>query len=96
MDAAQIIEPGCYDYDIKVQFPSVYIPEHTPPAFRNAAAYETTRTRHVSGQFDLTEHIGRKVLRDHLVRRHCDDLTGVDVQVSRFDLTRVDATGDAR
>lgn len=92
----QIIEPGRYDYELKVQFPSVYIPEHTPPAFRNTAGYETTRSRYVSGQFHLTEHIGRDVLRDHFVRQVCDDLTGVDIQVARFDLTRVDTTGETR
>ncbi|MFE2930634.1 hypothetical protein [Streptomyces sp. NPDC059278] len=87
----QIIEPGRYDYDITVRFQSTYIPEHTPPAFRNAAAYPTTRTRSVSGQFDLTEAIGRQVLRDVLVRRVCDDLMGQDVQVVRFDLDRTTA-----
>ncbi|MFC9891549.1 hypothetical protein [Streptomyces pilosus] len=96
MDTTQIIEPGRYDYELKVQFPSVHIPEHTPPAFRLAASYETTRVRYVSGQFDLTEHIGREVLRDHFVRKVCDDLIGVDVQVARFDLTRVDMTGETR
>lgn len=92
----EIVEPGRYDYELKVKFPSVYIPEHTPEAFRLADGYETTRTRYVSGQFDLTEHIGRQVLRDHFVRQVCDDLIGVDVQVAHFDLTRVDTTGAAR
>lgn len=83
----EIVEPGRYDYDIKVEFPSTYIPEHTPPAFRNAAAYATTRTRCVSGQFDLTEHVGREVLRDVLVKQVCDDLIGQTVQVTGFSLT---------
>jgi hypothetical protein len=96
MDATQIMQPGRYDYDLKVQFPSVYIPEHTPPAFRNEAAYQTTRTRHVSGQFDLTEHVGCDVIRDHFVRQVRDDLLGADVQVVDFTLNRVDPTGDAR
>lgn len=88
-NTAEIVEPGRYDYDIKVKFPSVYIPEHTPPAFRNAAAYETTRTRYVSGQFDLAEHVGREVLRDVLVRQVCDDLNGQTVQLISFSLTPV-------
>lgn len=96
MDTAEIIEPGRYDYDLKVKFPSVYIPDHTPPSLRNEVAYETTRTRHVYGQFDLAEHIDREVLRDHLIRKSCDDLIGVEIQVSDFVLTRVDATGGAR
>nr|WSX25568.1 hypothetical protein OG690_38440 [Streptomyces tubercidicus] len=82
----QIIEPGSYDYDIQVKFASNYIPEHTPPAFREAAGYQTTRTRNVSGQFDLAEHVGREVLRDVLVRRVCGDLDGQDVEIVRFDL----------
>jgi hypothetical protein len=84
---SEIVEPGRYDYDIKVEFPSVYIPEHTHPAFRNADAYATTRTRYVSGQFDLGEHVGRDVLRDVLVQRVCDDLMGQTVQVVSFALT---------
>lgn len=82
-----IVEPGRYDYDLKVEFPSVYIPEHTPPAFRNEAAYETTRFRYLSGQFDLAEHVSRDVLRDVLVRRGCDDLDGVAIEVTNFTLT---------
>lgn len=96
MDTAEIIEPGRYDYDFKVQFPSVYIPDHTPPAFRNAAAYETTRTRYISGQFDLTEHASHHVIRDHFVRQVRDDLLGVDVQVVDFTLTRVDTMENPR
>ncbi|MGW4075980.1 hypothetical protein ACWELB_21125 [Streptomyces asiaticus] len=83
----QIVEPGRYDYDIKVKFDSYYIPEHTPPMFRNAAAHKTTRTRNVSGQFDLAEHVGRDVLRDTLIRKVCGDLNGQDVEIVRFDLT---------
>lgn len=85
----EIIEPGRYDYELKVQFPSVYIPEHTPPAFRNASAYETTRTRYVSGQFDLTEHVARELICDHFVRQACEDVDPQIVSVARFDLTRV-------
>lgn len=96
MDTAQIIQPGRYDYDLKVKFPSVYIPDHTPPAFRNTASYETTRTRCVSGQFDLTEHAGHDVIRDHFVRQVRDDLLGVDVQVVDFTLSRVDTTDTPR
>lgn len=89
--SSDIVEPGRYDYDLKVEFPSVYIPEHTPPAFRFADGYETTRVRYVSGQFDLTEHIGREVLRGHFVRKVCEDLMGVEITVARFELTRVTA-----
>lgn len=89
MPSSEIVEPGRYDYDLTVEFPSTYIPEHTPPAFRLAESYETTRVRYASGQFDLTEHIGREVLRDHFVRKVCDDLIGVDVQVAHFELTPV-------
>ncbi|MFF5609282.1 hypothetical protein ACFY65_23325 [Streptomyces cellulosae] len=89
--ASEIVEPGRYDYDLKVEFPSVYIPEHTPPAFRANDGYETTRVRYVSGQFDLVEHVGREVLRDHFVRKVCEDLIGVDVKVARFELTPVTA-----
>jgi hypothetical protein len=79
----QIIEPGSYGYDIQVKFASWHIPEHTPPAFRESAGYKTTRTRNVSGQFDLAEHVGRDVIRNVLVRRICDDLDGQDVEVTR-------------
>ena len=89
--ANEIIEPGRYDYDLKVKFPSVYIPEHTPPEFRNEAAYETTRNRFASGQFDLAEHTGREVLRDHLVRKVCEDVDPAIVTVARFELIRVAA-----
>ena len=83
----EIVEPGRYDYDLTVKFPSVYIPEHTPPAFRNEAAYSTTRTRYASGQFELTEHVGREVIRDHFVRQICDDVDPEIVTVTRFELT---------
>ncbi|WP_416519983.1 hypothetical protein [Streptomyces achromogenes] len=96
MNAVEIIEPGRYDYNLTVKFPSVYIPEHTAPEFRNDDAYETTRTRYTSGQFDLAEHAGRNVIRDHFVRQVRDDLLGADVEVTEFTLTRVDTTGDAR
>jgi hypothetical protein len=89
--ASEIVEPGRYDYDLKVEFPSTYIPEHTPPAFRNSAAQQTTRTRYASGQFDLTAHVGRDVLRDHLVRQFCEDVSPEIVSVTRFDLTPVTA-----
>jgi len=88
---SEIVEPGRYDYDLTVTFPSIYIPEHTPPVFRNAAAQQTTRTRYASGQFDLTEHVGRAVLRDHLVRQFCEDVSPDLVSVTRFDLTPVTA-----
>lgn len=93
MPSSEIVEPGRYDYDLTVEFPSVYIPEHTPPEFRNEAAYETTRTRYISGQFDLTEHVVRSLIRDHFVRKACEDLIGdlVTVTVTRFDLTPVTA-----
>ncbi|WP_409469090.1 hypothetical protein [Streptomyces sp. HC307] len=87
--SGEIVEPGRYDYDLTVKFPSVYIPEHTPPAFRNAYAQQTTRTRWVSGQFDLTEHVGREALRDHFVRQVCADVDLNIVDVTRFDLTPV-------
>jgi len=87
MAAVEIVEPGRYDYDIKVEFPSTYIPEHTPPAFRNAAAYPATRTRYASGQFDLTAHVGRDALRDHLVRQFCEDVSPDLVLAELVELT---------
>lgn len=88
---SETVEPGRYDYELAVSFPSVYIPEHTPPQFRNADAMQTTRTRWVSGQFDLTAPLGREVLRDHFVREVCEDVSLDLVTVTRFDLTRVTA-----
>jgi hypothetical protein len=87
----EIVEPGRYDYDLKVEFPSTYIPEHTPPAFRNADAYATTRYRYASGQFDLTERAACALLRDHFVRKACEDVDLKLVTVTRFELTRVTA-----
>lgn len=89
--SSEIVEPGRYDYNLTVSFPSVYIPEHTPPAFRNADAQQTTRTRWVSGQFDLTEHMARDLLRDHFVRQTCEDVSPELVRVTRFNLTPVTA-----
>lgn len=91
--SAEIVEPGRYDYELTVEFPSVYILEHTPPEFRNEYAQPTTRRRYVSGQFDLTEHIVRSLIRDHFVRKACEDLIGdlVTVTVTRFELTPVAA-----
>lgn len=83
----EIVEPGRYDYDLTVKFPSVYIPEHTPPAFRNADAQPTTRTRYASGQFDLTERLAVDAIRDHFVRQVCEDVDPDIVDVTRFDLT---------
>jgi hypothetical protein len=89
--SSEIVEPGRYDYDLTVEFPSTYVPEHTPPAFRIAESYETTRKRYASGQFDLTEHVGRTVIRDHFVRQVCEDVDPAIVTVTRFDLTPVTA-----
>ncbi|MFE0647471.1 hypothetical protein ACFVZH_02620 [Streptomyces sp. NPDC059534] len=86
---SEIIEPGLYDYELTVKFPSVYIPEHTPPQFRNSAAMETTRTRWISGQFNLTERVAREAIRDHFVRQSCEDVDLCLVDVTRFDLTLV-------
>ena len=89
--STEIVEPGRYDYDLTVKFPSTYIPEHTPPAFRIAEAYETTRTRYASGQFDLSEPVARVLLRQHFVNQVCEDVSSDIVTVTRFDLTRVTA-----
>jgi len=89
--SAEIVKPGRYDYDLTVEFPSVHIPDHTPPALRSASGYETTRRRYVSGQFDLTEHVGRNVIRDHFVRKACEDVDPSIVTVTRFELTPVTA-----
>ncbi len=88
---SEIVEPGRYDYDLTVEFPSVYIPDHTPPVFRNAYAQQTTRTRYASGQFDLTERLAVDAIRDHFVRRVCEDVDLSIVDVTRFDLTPVTA-----
>lgn len=85
--SVEIVEPGRYDYDLKVEFPSVYIPEHTLPAFRNAAAYPTTRTRYASGQFDLSAPVARVLLRQHFVNQVCQDVDPATVTVARFELT---------
>ncbi|NEB42293.1 hypothetical protein [Streptomyces sp. SID14515] len=74
MNINRIVEPGRYDYSLTVKFPSTYIPEHTPPEFRNAAGYETTRTRSVFGQFDLAAAAPRDLVRDHFVRQVTDEL----------------------
>ncbi|MFB7244612.1 hypothetical protein ACFCYX_19390 [Streptomyces populi] len=89
--STDIVEPGRYDFDLKVEFPSVYIPEHTPPAFRLADSYPTTRFRYASGQFDLTEHVERDAIRDHFVREACKDVDLAIVTVARFELTPVTA-----
>lgn len=87
MPSSQIVEPGRYEYDIEVKFDSYYIPDHTPPALRQAAARKTMRTRRVYGQFDLAERVGREALRDFLARQVCEDLSAQVVQILRFDLT---------
>jgi hypothetical protein len=84
---AEIVEPGRYDYDLTVEFPSTYIPEHTPPAFRIADSYETTRRRYASGQFDLSEPVARVLLRQYFVNQACEDVDPEIVTVTRFDLT---------
>lgn len=91
MPSTDIVEPGRYDYDLTVQFPSVYIPEHTPPAFRNAAAQETTRIRSTKGQFELTGSVVNALIREHLVNQLCEDVDRATVTVTRFDLTPVTA-----
>lgn len=91
MDTQPIIQPGRYDYDLTVEFPSVYIPEHTPPVFRLADSYETTRKRYGSGQFDLTEHVARDLIQNHFVRQVCEDVNPEIVTVLKFELTPVNA-----
>lgn len=87
MTTTDTVEPGRYDYDLTITFPSVYIPDHTPPRLRATAGYETTRTRRFWGQFDLKERVDRDILRDHLVRKSCDDLAGQTVAITSFTLT---------
>ncbi|MYR36340.1 hypothetical protein GTX14_04630 [Streptomyces sp. SID4944] len=84
----QIIEPGRYDYRLTVKFPSTYTPDHTPPAFRLAAAYPTKRTRSVFGQFNLTARMPHDLIRDHFVRRVTDELllTSGDIELVSFTL----------
>ncbi|MFF9624254.1 hypothetical protein [Streptomyces griseosporeus] len=89
--SSEIVEPGRYDYTLTVEFPSVYTPEHTPPAFRLANSYETTRTRHASGQFDLSESVARPLLRQYFVGQVCEDMDPEIVTVTRFELTPVPA-----
>jgi len=83
----EIVEPGRYDYDLTVEFPSTYVPEHTPPAFRLADSYETTRRRYASGQFDLSEPVTRMLLRQYFVNQACEDVDPAIVTVTRFELT---------
>jgi len=85
--ASDTIEPGRYDYDLTVEFPSTYIPEHTPPAFRIAEAYETTRRRYVNGQFDLSEPVARELLCQHFMNQACEVVDPAIVTVTRFELT---------
>lgn len=89
--SVEIVEPGRYDYDLTVEFPSTYIPEHTAPAFRIAEAYETTRRRYANGQFDLSEPVARELLRQHFVNQACEDVDPAIVTVTRFELTSVAA-----
>lgn len=89
--STEIVEPGRYDYDLKVEFPSTYIPEHTPPAFRMTEGYETTRSRYASGQFELSEPVARVLLRQYFVNQVCEDVSSDIVTVTRFDLTPVTA-----
>lgn len=91
MPSSEIVEPGRYDYDLTVKFPSTYIPEHTPPAFRIAESYETTRTRYANGQFDLAEPVARDLLCQHFVNQVCEDVSSDLVTVTRFELTPVTA-----
>lgn len=72
----EIIQPGRYDYDYDfvVKFPSAYIPDHTPPRFRDRAAIQTTRTRNIYGQFDLTAPAPHDAIRDHFIRQTADEL----------------------
>lgn len=90
-ETPEIVEPGRYDYGLTVEFPSTYIPEHTPPTFRLAESYETTRRRYASGQFDLAEPVARVLLRQHFVNQACKDVDPALVTVTRFDLTPVTA-----
>lgn len=87
----EIVEPGRYDYDLTVEFPSTYVPEHTAPAFRIAESYETTRRRYANGQFDLSEPVARTLLRQHFVNQACEDVDPQIVTVTRFELTPVSA-----
>lgn len=89
--STEIVQPGLYDYDLKVEFPSTYVPEHTPPAFRLAESYETIRVRYASGQFNLSEPVARVLLRQHFVNQACEDVDPEIVTVTRFDLTPVTA-----
>ncbi|WP_282550148.1 hypothetical protein [Streptomyces rochei] len=91
MPSSKIIKPGRYDYDLTVEFPSTYIPEHTPPAFRIADACETTRRRYVNGQFDLSAPVDHELLRQHFVTQACEDVDPAIVTVTRFELTPVTA-----
>jgi hypothetical protein len=88
---AEIVEPGRYGYRLTIEFPSVYVPEHTPLVLWNANAQQTVRTRHESGRFDLAVQVGREVLRDHIVRQVCEDVDQEIVTVTRFDLIPVTA-----
>lgn len=84
--SAEIVEPGRYDYELTVKFPSTYIPEHTPPAFRITESYETTRIRSTRGQFELTGPVASAAIREHLVNQICEDVDPAIVTVTRFDL----------
>lgn len=86
---ASTVEPGTYDYSLKVEFDSIYIPEHTPPLFRNDAAQPTTRFRHAWNQIEISARLDRDALRDYLVQQICDDLFGQEVRVVQFDLNGV-------
>ncbi|MFF0747344.1 hypothetical protein ACFYVL_43895 [Streptomyces sp. NPDC004111] len=84
----EIVQPGRYDYHLCVRFPSVYIPEHTPPAFRDQAAIPTTRTRTVYGEFDLTAPADHDGIRDHFIDQMAIELMLPPAQIEfvRFDL----------
>lgn len=84
----QIIQPGCYDYELIIKFPSTYIPEHTPPNFRNRASTQTTRTKNTYGQFDLSAPAAYDSLRDHFLQQAAGELmiSIAQIELVRFDL----------
>lgn len=74
LSLGQIVEPGHYDYHLVVMFPSVYIPDHTPPNLRGRAAVPTIRTRNAWNQFNLTAPATYEAILDYFMQRTAEEL----------------------
>lgn len=74
LSPGQIVEPGRYEYHFVVRYPSVYIPDHTPPRFRERAAVPTTRTRNAWDQFHLTSPTAYEYIQNYFMQHTAEEL----------------------